>query len=300
MKWSYLLKIYFFVFSLSSCVIGSSNSRRGPLNSQVLVRVHAQFNDDLFRTISGRPYIRTHPSRRVCRQRNFRAVDIRDSLLDDGVPRKTLDDYFFGTAGGNEGQTTEEESTEETDDERRETPNYMDLMGNWIEFGLQIQNNTDFVLVVNSVSLAGIGRCAGKKYDYGPVELGVGYCSENSNFPLLYLVPPRKKVDYKPQDTNAFHNLTLFFGDFEIDDRRNELSEELQQNIANFNTPQAGTGVDGGNKERKCQAHRRNYGIPEYDLELSLRGYFLGLDTNHSQVSFFQVVRFSTEQAGTL
>ena len=310
MKRSYLLKIYFFVFSLSSCVFGSgSRSGVGGLSSQVLVRVHSQFNDDTFRSISGRPYIRTESANLICRQRNFRAIDVRDSLLDAGVPRDILDDNFFGRGGfGGELLEDEEEGgearSENTDDnERRDIPERLEVAGNWIQFGLQIQNNTDFVLVVTSVSLAGIGRCAGKQYDYGPVERTVGYCSENSNFPILYLVPPRQKVDYRPQDINAFHNLTLIFEGFEIDDRRNELSKEIQDaanNIKTNNTQQQiGSGANIEPEEQRCQPDRRPYGIPEYDLELRLRGYFAGLDINHSQVSFFQTVRFFTDPSAT-
>lgn len=288
------LTIPLFLFLFSSCIGGGSG---GFFNSQVSVRVVSQFNDSFLRTATGRPYIRLQGGPRICRVRAFNVENIRERLLETGVSEEILNDYLFYDSGEESSGESAENSSKE---ERSLDPIPYNVGENWIEFGLQIQNNTDFALIINSVRLNGIGRCGGKTYSYSGDEKSPGYCS-GSGFPILYIVPPRRRIEYRPDSTNPFHNLKLYFSGFEIEDRRGEPSKRLQ-NIANTGSSQIRTQGDTGNSATQneslagaCEPNREDYAIPRYQLEVSLRGYFIGLSSEYATVDFFKRVSFSTE-----
>ena len=294
-----LFKIPIFLF-LSSCIGGSSGSSGGAFNSQVSVRVVSQFSDSFLRTPSGRPYIRLQGGPpRICRKRPFTIEAIREELLAAGVTHEILNDYLFsGEAEGEEGETGEG-GEGETSENTRPGPVFHNIGSNWIEFGLLIQNNTDFALIINLVRLSGAGRC-GRVFTYPNSEIGTGYCSsgEAGSFPILYIVPPRRQVVYRPDDTNPFHNLTLRFSGFEIDDRRNTPSKRLQRIISGptaTNNTQQNSSIDNDTLEEVCEPNREDYAIPKYTLELSLLGYFIGLSSEFATVDFFKRINFDTE-----
>ena len=272
------------LFSLGSCVFEGGGLG---LNSQVSVRVVSQFNDSFLRTSSGRPYIRLQGGPDICRKRPFSQRIIREELLNSGVSEDVLNDYFFG----GEEVSFQEEEEEEEEEEAVSSPIFHTVGDNWIEFGVLIENNTDFALVINKVRLSGVGRCGGKIFNYSD-EKSSGYCAEG-DFPILYLIPPRQKIEYNPENTNPFHNLKLYFDGFEIEDRRDQDSRRLQ-NLANRGLVSSNTNTITNEIEETCEPSR-DYAIPVYQLELSLTGYFIGLSSEYVTIDFFKRVNFSTE-----
>lgn len=277
------------LFSLGSCTFEG----KGVLNSQVSVGVVSQFRDSFLRTSSGRPYIRLQGQPGICRFRPFSQGIVREELLNSGVSEDVLNDYFFGGGGVSSSEeetaSSNEEETDSSNEEIVSEPIFYTIGDNWIEFGLLIENNTDFALVINKVRLNGVGRCGGKTFNYSD-EKNSGYCS-GGGFPILYLIPPRQKIEYNPENTNPFHNLKLYFDGFPIEDRRGENSRRLQ-NLANRDQP---AGNITNTAEEVCEPSSDDWVIPAYQLELSLSGYFIGLSSEYVTLDFFKRVNFSTE-----
>lgn len=269
---------------LSSCFFQG----RGQGSSGVSVQVVAQHSDSFLRTASGKPYIRlSGEGSKICRARPFTIDILTGELRRAGVSDEILDNFFPNalreSSAEGEASTTTEEEEEDPEQEVSNQPVFTSVGNNWLEFGLLIQNNTDFALIINRVRLHGVGRCGGKTYNYSS-EIGNSYCS--GNLPILYIVPPRQKIEYRPESNNPFHNLKLFFAGFEIEDRRDDPSRRLQNQVGNQNNQET---VD-----QVCQP-QQDYGIPSYQLEISLHGYFLALGEEYATINFFQRVYFSTE-----
>ena len=282
------LTVPFLLFFLSSCNFQGDTG----LTSQIAVRVVAQHSDSFIRTASGRPYIRLQGGRRICRVRPFNIDNIRESLIISGVSSDILNSNFFRESSGEETAEGVEGSSSSNEERPSTDPVYYDVAENWIEFGLQIANPTEFILVINKIRLNGVGRCGGKVYTYSGEEKGTEYCSENG-FPALYIVPPGTEVNYHPESLKAFDNLKLYFSGFEIEDRRGDFSRRLQNQTEESKTqgevsnPTANTA--------SCQPQREDYAIPTYQMELNLLGYFLGVTDEYVTLDFFKRVSFSTD-----
>ena len=270
---------------LCSCVAGKSATTG--LSSDIAVRVVSQFSDSLLRTGSGRPYISLQGGRRICRHRPFSLGVIRDELLKSGVPRDTLNDYLFFDL------EQESESEEET---RGAMPVPVDVGSNWIKFGLQIANNTEFALIINSVRIHGRARC-GQIYTHTS-EISSGYCGgAGAAASFLYVVPPNRKIEYQPLSSNPFNNLTLYFDGFPIEDRRSQPSRRLEDSIRDLGAANStDAAAQGGSSEtqQECQPNREDYAIPRYRIEVTLTGYFIGLTSEYVTVDFVKRVTFFT------
>ena len=287
-----LLKSFLIItlyFSLGSCLVFEGKGGVSALSSKVKVKVVAQFSDSPVRTSTARPYIRLQGGRsEVCRSRSFSENNIRIGL--SKVSENILSEYFFGR--GESSQEEDEEEEDDDDDSSNEEMLVRHTVGdNWIKFGLIIENDNNFILVINNVRLSGVARCGEKVFNYSD-EKNTGYCSEGTSFPILYIISPVSRIDYEPENANPFHSLTLYFDGFEIEDRRGENSRRLQ-NLANRGSED---NVTTNEAEKTCGVvSSRDYTIPSYQLELSLSGYFIGLSEKENvTLDFFKRVNFST------
>ena len=280
LKKEVILSFFVSIF-LCSCVVGKSTTTG--LSSNIAVRVVSQFSDSLLRTTSGKPYISLQGGPRICRHRPFSLDIVRDELLKSGVPRDTLNDYIFFDL--------QEESE---DEEETGAVIFEDVGDNWIKFGLQIANNTEFALIINSVRIHGRAKC-GQIYTHSS-EISSGYCAGVSNAPFLYVVPPNRQIEYQPLSRNPFHNLTLYFSGFPIEDRRSQPSKRFEDSIRDTTTDSAPTGgtAELSERQQECQQDREDYAIPKYRIEVTLTGYFIGLTSEYITVDFFKRVTFFT------
>ena len=264
--------------SFSSC-LGSS----GLSSKDVRVAVVAFHSNSDVQTASGAPYIRTKGTRQICRWRPFRQRKARDQLLQEGVDKEVLDDYLFPIK-------EEEEELSESYEIIQEDPVYLQVGDNWLRFGLQITNMTDFVLIIDTIRYQARAKCGSQVFSHSG-EFNFGYCSGGGGdeAPYLYLVPPAgttgKQVNYFPQSANPFDNLTLYIDGFPILDRTGEASQSFQSHFED--TGVAGTsGSTDVTGERECQPNKTIV-IPRYTVELTLVGYFM-LPRGGEQAGHFQ------------
>ena len=283
-----LLKIFLIItlyFSLGSCFVVEGKGGGFELSSKVVVRVVSEFTDSEVQTLSRRPYIRLQGGSKICRFRPFSEDNIRKGFPEGS--ENILSEYFFREEGASQ---EEDDDEDDSSNEEIRSPVYHTVRDNWTNFGLFIVNDSDFVLIINKVSLRGVARCGEKVFDYSD-EKDSSYCSEGSRFPILYIIPPKSIIEYNPDNPNPFHNLKLYFDGFPIEDRRDENSRRLQ-NLANRGSED---NVTTNVTTNEVCVSSRSYTIPSYQLELSLSGYFLGLSEEYVTLDFFKRVNFSTQ-----
>ena len=304
--YSIMKEIFLFCFLcvfLSSCALGLSSSG----TNKVQVFVVPFHSDSKSRTASGRPYIRTKAIPQICRWRPFQLREVYEQLQEEGIAEEVLDRYFL----------LEEEEGESADEREIGEPVYHTVGDNWIKFGLQITNLTNYVLVIDTVRFQARARCGSQTFQHSG-EISTGYCGgEGSDAaPYLYVAPPADltgtQINYYPQSSNPFDNLTLLFDGFPIIDRTQEASRSFQNAFTRSSSPSgvatgtagatgtadsAGTaGVGAGTRtNRECQPNKTIV-IPRYDIELVLIGYFmLPSGEEVEQVGHFtKRIRFST------
>ncbi|MCZ0931834.1 MAG: hypothetical protein OXJ52_01605 [Oligoflexia bacterium] len=294
MKKKFSLCFFFVLFS--SCVrTGGSGSN---LSSQVGVFVVPFHSNSQIRTASGQPYIRTKGIRQVCRFRPFSLREVRERLGKEKINEEVLDTFLFPEEAGGEGEGESSYGSEVSE------PIYHQVGDNWLRFGLAIKNDTNFLLIIDTVRLQARARCGSQIFEHSG-EISTGYCSGEA--PYLYIVPPLKitgkQVNYYPQSTNPFDNLTLFFDGFPIIDRSGEASKSFQNAFRASGTttqgPTNNTTASPARAERECQPNKTVV-IPQYNIEITLIGYFLlpkGEDKKKEveQVDHFtKRIRFST------
>ncbi|MBC6415308.1 MAG: hypothetical protein GDA46_02840 [Bdellovibrionales bacterium] len=292
--------LFFYILCLCSCLIGKSGTQG--LSADVAVRVVSQFSDSAIRSSSGRPYISLHGGRRVCRSKPFSLSVVREHLEESGVPKETLNKYLFFDLE----QEEVEGEDNETESSTLRRAVFKEVENNWIKFGLQIANNTDFALVIDTVRIHGRARCGSQIYTHEETIEANGYCVSGNAPPFLYIVPPKRRIEYQPLSTNPFHNLTLYFDGFPIEDRREIASRSFQNSVRSpqqvIESSEETTGgqetvrsQEGAGQSRQiCQPEREDYAIPRYRIEVTLMGYFIGLTSEYVTLDFFKRVTFFT------
>ena len=292
-----------FILLLPSCV-----GTGGVGSNDVQIFVVPFHSDSAVKTSSGRPYIRTKGSRQVCRWRPFNSRLVYEQLLKEGMSEEFLDSNFFYEG------SLEPVTSEATEDSEVRKPVYLEVEDNWLKFGLQITNLTNYILVIDTIRLNGNARCGNYTFQPYSNEITTGYCSGEGEgtSPYLYLVLPSRstgtQINYFPQSENPFDNLTLFFDGFDIIDRTGEASRDFQrsflrtnpnQNTANNNSAVTNTAnniggtASGNGTESSCQPDKAIV-VPQYSIEMTLIGYFLLPDGEEQIRSFTKRLRFST------
>ena len=273
----------FFIFS--SCQIGQGgNSSVLSSNVHIIVAPYGE-GDKVF---SSKPIIFLKGGQKICRRRPFRASEARTTLQSAGLEEDFLDEFF----------DEEDEQRGGPGDTERQTndPVEVDMGDNWLRFGLFIANENkgknNFFLVVDSLVYNATAIYKGQVFSHSG-NIDSGYCDseEGETAPYLYLIPPNQKITYSPQSKNPFHNLTILIDGFEILDRSDQASYSQQQRIQNaqqqlggqsFGNQQLGQNQQTGQNQPIGQDQQnQSYGpneiivIPDYTVELILRGYFM-------------------------
>lgn len=195
----------------------------------------------------------------------------------------------------------------------------------WVKFGLVINNDTDFHIIVESIyyyASAVSNRCKplvasgtiGADYCNDAVEGTTSDSSEDTSslqnelvFPFLYFVVKKKSVRFKPLSDSAFENLTLYLGEFKYIDNSEEPSPSFKarvdardRSVDKQNLPSEESGG-----VRQCDDSPRRgdprIHFPSYLVQLTLRGYFIS-DGGEDIYPFSKKLQFRTEsiKEGTL
>ena len=137
--------------------------------------------------------------------------------------------------------------------------NTVSVSGNWLKFGLQIENEAEgWILVIEKMSLLAMGEYEGQVF-YNLKIFPDGYCG----LPFFYVVPDGISLNHDAFSDNPLENLTLYFDGF----------------------PGINAVSGAGNT------------VPEYKIELTLLGRFIsvGSDGETSSVApFFKRLRLTT------
>ena len=281
MKELYFLTSSLSFFILSSCLGGGLSS--GGLSSKVSVSVvrYSFLSDKDFLPSNKRIvlYSKSITGQEICRPFPFTIRQARESLKQSGLSEEALE-VFFGKKG--EGL---EQIHEETAGEKNE-PVKTDVSENWLKFGLHIYNRNggelkekeknNVYLVIDTINYVATANYKGQQFDHRGT-IGLGYCD---NAPFLYFIAPSSKIIYNPLSRNPFNNLTIFISGFQIIDRSNQPSYSQQQRIQSFSQSAGVAGVN--QQEGTGQGQNQLYGpnedtviVPDYTVELILRGYFI-------------------------
>lgn len=217
----------------------------------------------------------------ICRRYPFTIRQARENLEESGLKQEFIDEFF-----GEQESESEERSNND--------PVRTNVEGNWLKFGLWIANKNNFYLVIDSLIYNATAIHKGQSFSHtGTIESS--YCD---NSPFLYFIPPNHKAPYEPFSRNPLRNLTVFISGFPIIDRSNQPSYNQQQRTQNVgrqfgiqgfgqeagsNQQGAATGGTqfGGQQGLGGQQQNQVYGpneiivIPDYTVELTLRGYFM-------------------------
>ena len=130
------------------------------------------------------------------------------------------------------------------------------VSGIYLQLGLIIINgNIGETLVIDTVSVNGQGTYNGRIFNYS-ASLNAGYCG----LPFFYVVSAGQDVSYHPLSENFLENLTLYMGGFPV--------------------------VDSAEEQRAVIV------IPEYDIELTLMGWFVSEEREDQSKPFFQRLAF--------
>ncbi len=171
----------------------------------------------------------------------------------------------------------------------------------WTKIGLFISNhNEEAFLAIQDLIFTGKGRLGDQTYEYSQ-SVSVGYCDTTS---FLYLVPPRRQVEYKPHSRNPFHNLTIYIDGFERVENQSEgsggSSRDLDQQTSQGSSPissalgSSSLGGQGGiSRLSEQQLGPTTFSIPDYDVNITAIGYFM-LEDGSLIASFQKTFSFST------
>ena len=276
-----IIVLLFFLFAcLPSCLGLFSFSA-----NDVKVKVAAFHSDSIVSTASGWPYIRTKGTRQICRWRPFTVRKVRSQLKKYvGFNEDTLNKYFFPEdEEEGAGESTEAESNRSIEGR----PVYHQAENYWTKFGLVIQNETEFVLVIDTIRYYAKARCGDEILEHSG-EFDSSYCSsEDGTTPYLYVVPPAgtgTQVSYIPQSSNPFHNLTLVIDGFPVIDRTDQPSKELENAFRVSTAESRNTFNNSGSQKKECQPDETIV-IPGYTVELVLIGYFIVPDKPRDDLS---------------
>ena len=144
-------------------------------------------------------------------------------------------------------------------DKGAEGPVKTSVSGIYIHFGLVIINgNSEETLVIDTVSINGRGAYNGQTFNYSK-SLNAGYCG----LPFFYVVAPGEDLSYHPLSENFLENLTLYMDGFPVVDSTREEEPQIV--------------------------------IPEYDIELTLMGWFVSEEREDQSKPFFKRLGFKTK-----
>ncbi len=293
----------------SFCILGACTVNSGGSNVKVIVSPFGRGQQ----VISSRPVIYLHNGeRQICRGRPYLVREARNILANRNMTKDFLDDFF----PLEEGQGANREA-EGGSNNRNNDPVRMDVGSNWLKFGLNIQNGTErvtksneeknFFLIVHDIAYSAVGLHKGRRVGTVNGTISSGFCSSSEGggsggTPFLYFIPPGTSVRYRPLSTNPFENLTLFISGFDIIDRSEEASPRLQSLGAGVAGAEGAGGAGAESQPGQQAGSANSYGpdeiiiIPDYTVELVLRGYFM---TNKGELvsEFVKRVRFQTQSS---
>ena len=283
MKCKALKNLIFYASFLTACSFnpGGGSSSQGALSSQVAVRPKTYYSDSAVRSRSGNPLIGDRGGLFVCRARPLSLQYVIQALEATEVAESIIDKYFRGDSDEEEAAS---EAIEQDSSPERVLPVFTEVGNNWIKFGLEIANSTTFPLIVDNITIYAKAKCGVEVFSH-TAQINTGYCSENSELPFLYIVPPQSLVVYNPASDNpdvsnasvstSYNSLTLYFDSFPIIDRRDDPSKKFERLYSN--NQQAAQGAGQATAQGAGQECHPRYRLvkPRYTLELSIRGYFL-------------------------
>lgn len=286
-----------FIFYFVSCQFTGQTSTLSS-NVQVLVAPYGQGD----RVRSTNPLIFINGGSFDCRRSPFRFSDARASLEKEKIDPDFLDD-FFGEENEEEEEGENADNTDNRAEVKEDNPVRIEVSENWLKFGLWITNlnrgQTNFFLVIDSLTYVATA-VRGQEVFTHVGNVNSGYCSgtEGEVAPYLYFVPPGKKIEYAPSSKNPFHNLTIYISGFPIIDRREEPSRRQQQRrnrASSLGSGNSNAGQSLGLQNPLDQIHGSNniIIIPDYTVELTLRGYFM-TKTGIRVSSFINRTSFTT------
>ena len=264
---------FYCLLFIAGCAAGS-----GANSANVEVIVNPYGAGDSFRRAV--PIVTIPPAEKTCRPKSYSAQELRDNLSGSGLLSDEGVNRFFGEPVAEETELTPEIRQE------RNKPIRESVAGGWTKIGLSIGNNSQFFLVIDTLSWQATGYHDGQAYS-SQGNLGDGYCSgSEGGFPFLYFVPPQRKILYKPQNRDSpLENLTLYLSGFPVVDRSGEPSVRAAQILS-----------QGGGEASPAQAVRPGgqlIDIPNYNVDLVLTGYFLNQDGQIMTSGFSKRVSFN-------
>ena len=230
-----------------------------------------------------------------------------ESIVED-VDKWNISDQVFQDVFGIEvedGELRIEDGTGAGTDDESEEAITESVSDNWLKLGLLIGNKSDYFLVIEDIVFTGVGTHKKERFTFTD-NISSGYCGSN----VLYTIPPKITVRYKPRSSNSFENLTLYVDGFEIIDRTeddNDLrisSNPNQQGTSSGSNASFGReglvgnvlGQSGTSNNIPIKGDQDLLIIPDYSLRMILLGYFL--TPNGSRVaSFRKSVIFSTQSS---
>lgn len=272
--------VFLCFFFLSSCVLRPTS---GGSSAQVQVFVNPYGEEEEVQT--GLATIRRQAGDRPCRPSSPDPRSIADTLekykLLENKESPIFDIFGINPEG--------DETSEATDSNRRRSePLKIPVGENWLKIGLHIVNgNEEFFLIVTDIFFTAVARRGDQTWTHSG-NISSGYCGTNQ---ALYLVPPGKRVEYKPHSRNdILSNLTLYMDGFPIVDRRAQPSRRFRA-LAGEGKEGGGTG---GETEDLFLPESCHVFIPSYDVEMTLSGHFITQEGN-PVFEFSHRVSFSTQ-----
>ena len=297
-----LVSLCLFLLITSCRFSGTQNHGEGLYSSRVQVVVAPFGEQDVLRP--ARPilfFTGDKTSNQICRPQLPDYQNIRESLVASGIGRGVLPEIY--NLDEQEDTTTETE----TETARRNEAVYETVSGGYLKFGLFIGNFNTGVgknasLVVDSIVYNARARYKNQVFSVSNT-VSEGYC----NSPILYFVPPGKRVDYRPKSKNPLENLTIYLTGFEVVDNTLKPSRALEiknsivgslSNRADDSSSASSLSLDSSGDSSNSDEYL-DFGepilvIPDYTVELVLRGYFILADGTRL-TEFVKRVSFRTQ-----
>ena len=264
-------------FGLFLCVLVSASCiGNGAVSSSVTVWVNPWGEGEELRR--GTPIVHLDPSVEICRPRAYSVKDLRENLEEGEslLSEEGLDKFL--------GEPEEQDLNPENLRERSQNIK-ISLSSGWTRIGLKIANQSRFHLVITSVSWRAAGRYKGETYE-AQGALTAGYCSGSETLPFLYFVPPGRSIEYLPlAKDRPLENLSLYFTGFPAVDRSGDPSIRVAQAL-NQGTAQSPVQV--------LNPSEAIIAIPNYQGDLTLRGYFMNEDGIRVSSGFAKRQSFNT------
>ena len=274
--------VFLCFFCLPSCVFRPASG--GP-SSQVQVFVNPYGEGDEVEIRSGLATILRQAGDRPCRPSSPDPRSIADTLekyeLLENKESPIFDIFGIDPEEDQEGETDEDSNR------RRSEPLKVSVGENWLKVGLHIANgNEEFFLIITDIFFTAVARRGDQTWTHSG-NISSGYCGTNQ---ALYLVPPGKRVEYKPHSRNdILSNLTLYMSGFPMVDRRAQPGRRFQT-LTGENT--GGGGV--GETEDLILPESCLVFIPSYNVEMTLSGHFI-TQAGNPVFEFSHRVYFSTQ-----